>query len=218
MTTARPTASTTAAANDAPAGGAEPATVLATSLRTHGCGTLRPMHIGQQVSVCGWAHAIRDRGGVSFLLLRDRYGIVQVTFRDDAPEDARHELKQPGTATAARFRRSVCPGRARHDRVRGDAPAISVFGSAAAAAARRPDSAASGSHARAPDAGRAAVCGGGDTGADPGHTRRRSRLPGAQPRAPRIVVRPAAVAATVQAAVDDRRRRPILPDHPLFPR
>ncbi|KAK4535346.1 hypothetical protein CDCA_CDCA04G1371 [Cyanidium caldarium] len=94
MTTARPTASTNAAANDAPAGGAEPATVLATSLRTHGCGTLRPMHIGQQVSVCGWAHAIRDRGGVSFLLLRDRYGIVQVTFRDDAPEDARHELKQ----------------------------------------------------------------------------------------------------------------------------
>jgi aspartyl-tRNA synthetase len=66
---------------------------LATELRTHPCGGLRSAHVGMPVRLHGWAHAIRDRGGVTFLLLRDRYGIVQVTVGDQSPSEAVNAAK-----------------------------------------------------------------------------------------------------------------------------
>jgi aspartyl-tRNA synthetase len=50
----------------------------ATSLRTHRCGALRAAHVGQAVKLGGWVHRRRDLGGIVFLDLRDRDGIVQV--------------------------------------------------------------------------------------------------------------------------------------------
>ncbi len=50
---------------------------LATRLRTDGAGTLRAGDVGRVVALCGWIHRRRDHGGLVFLDLRDRYGIVQ---------------------------------------------------------------------------------------------------------------------------------------------
>ena len=51
-------------------------------VRTHTCGELRPADVGADVVLNGWIHKVRDLGGVTFLDIRDRYGITQVVARD----------------------------------------------------------------------------------------------------------------------------------------
>jgi aspartyl-tRNA synthetase len=52
-------------------------------LRTHGAGTLRASHVGQNVTLAGWVARRRDHGGVAFIDFRDATGWVQVVIRDE---------------------------------------------------------------------------------------------------------------------------------------
>ena len=49
-------------------------------LRTHTCGELRIQHVGNQVALSGWVQKIRDKGGMIWIDVRDRYGITQLIF------------------------------------------------------------------------------------------------------------------------------------------
>jgi aspartyl-tRNA synthetase len=55
-------------------------------MRTHYCGVVTAADIGNTVTLCGWAHRRRDHGGVIFIDLRDREGMVQVVIDPDTPE------------------------------------------------------------------------------------------------------------------------------------
>ncbi|MGZ5044898.1 MAG: aspartate--tRNA ligase, partial [Methylobacter sp.] len=55
-------------------------------MRTHKCGELNTQQLGETVSICGWVHRRRDHGGVIFIDLRDRAGLVQVVVDPDVAE------------------------------------------------------------------------------------------------------------------------------------
>src|SRR5271155_4934450 len=55
-------------------------------MRTHYCGQVGESSVGKVVTVAGWAHRRRDHGGVIFVDLRDREGLLQIVFNPDTPE------------------------------------------------------------------------------------------------------------------------------------
>ena len=64
--------------------------------RTHNCGALRMSDVGQEVLLSGWLQASRDFGGMTFIDLRDRYGITQLVFNMEDDVDLCEQARKLG--------------------------------------------------------------------------------------------------------------------------
>ena len=64
--------------------------------RTHTCGALNLSHAGQEVQLAGWIQRIRKLGGMTFIDLRDRYGITQLVVNQDSPQEVNTVLEDLG--------------------------------------------------------------------------------------------------------------------------
>jgi aspartyl-tRNA synthetase len=64
--------------------------------RTHTCGELRIGNINQEVTLSGWIQTIRNLGGMTFITLRDRYGLTQLVFDEKTSDDLKSEVTKLG--------------------------------------------------------------------------------------------------------------------------
>jgi len=78
-------------------------------LRTHTCGEVRPSHTGKPVTLAGWVHTRRDHGELTFIDLRDRYGITQVVAHAKDNPAAHAALGKARNEWVLRVRGSVRP-------------------------------------------------------------------------------------------------------------
>ena len=64
--------------------------------RSHTCGELHIGHVGQEVTLAGWVQKVRNLGAMTFIDLRDRYGITQIVVEEHSPESTREVAARLG--------------------------------------------------------------------------------------------------------------------------
>ncbi|MDK2977950.1 MAG: aspartyl-tRNA synthetase [Bacteroidales bacterium] len=64
--------------------------------RTHTCGELTLNNVGQEVTLSGWIQTIRNLGGMTFITLRDRYGLTQLVFDDNTTSELKNKTRSLG--------------------------------------------------------------------------------------------------------------------------
>ena len=75
--------------------------------RTHTCGELTINNSGDEVVLCGWVQISRDLGGMTFVDLRDRYGITQLVFNMDTDQDLCARARKLGREFVVRAKGKV---------------------------------------------------------------------------------------------------------------
>ena len=73
-------------------------------LRTNNCGELTIANVGSKVTLCGWVQRSRDLGGMTFIDLRDRYGITQLAFNLEVNKELCEEARKVGMENSRRSR------------------------------------------------------------------------------------------------------------------
>lgn len=87
-------------------------------LRTHTCGELRLNHVNEKVTLCGWVQRVRDRGGMTWLDLRDRFGITQITCEEGVSDGALMEqVKKLGREYVVKITGTVIERYAKNDKI-----------------------------------------------------------------------------------------------------
>jgi len=64
--------------------------------RTHTCGALRAGNVNQTVTLAGWVQKVRNLGAMTFIDLRDRYGLTQIVVEEHSPAEARETAARVG--------------------------------------------------------------------------------------------------------------------------
>ncbi|MBQ5703464.1 MAG: aspartate--tRNA ligase [Alistipes sp.] len=64
--------------------------------RSHTCGELRIDHVGQSVTLAGWVQKVRNLGAMTFIDLRDRYGLTQIVVEENSPAATREAAAELG--------------------------------------------------------------------------------------------------------------------------
>jgi len=75
--------------------------------RSHTCGDLRIDHVGQEVTLSGWVQISRDLGGMTFIDLRDRYGITQLVYNMDVNADLCAQARKLGREYVIKIKGTV---------------------------------------------------------------------------------------------------------------
>lgn len=87
-------------------------------LRSHNCGELREEHVEQEVTLSGWVQKIRDKGGLMWVDLRDRYGITQLTFEEGRTDNAAIEVaRKLGREFVVQVKGKVVERYAKNDKI-----------------------------------------------------------------------------------------------------
>ena len=64
--------------------------------RTHTCGCLRACNVHETVTLAGWVQKVRNLGAMTFIDLRDRYGLTQIVVEEHSPAEARETAARLG--------------------------------------------------------------------------------------------------------------------------
>lgn len=83
--------------------------LLQTSFRTHHLGELSRVHVGQEVTVCGWVDKRRDHGGLIFIDLRDRLGVTQLVFNPEKVRGLHQEAEKLRSEFVLQVKGKVVP-------------------------------------------------------------------------------------------------------------
>ena len=87
-------------------------------LRTHNCGELRSEDINKQVTLCGWVQKVRDKGGMIWIDLRDRYGVTQLVFDESkTPQEIIDTVRSLGREYVIQTSGTVLERYAKNDKI-----------------------------------------------------------------------------------------------------